>query len=151
MWRGDIARMPMREGWPRLATYLDPSSRKIVEWQASPRINENLAIDALDNAVNRENPEEGLMVHADGAVNTPRAGFAGSSRIASRPIVFPQGLPLRQRRHEVVLQDPEKGASPRSQVRRPDRGQAGNIQVHRAVLQYQAAAFVPRQPIARRI
>ena len=30
-----------------------------------PRINENLAIDALDNAVNREDPEEGLMAHAD--------------------------------------------------------------------------------------
>lgn len=34
--RGDIARMPTREGWPCLATYLDPSSRKIIEWQASP-------------------------------------------------------------------------------------------------------------------
>ena len=30
-----------------------------------PRINENLVIDALDNAVNRENPEEGLMAHTD--------------------------------------------------------------------------------------
>lgn len=30
-----------------------------------PRINENLVIDALGNAVNRENPEEGLMVHTD--------------------------------------------------------------------------------------
>lgn len=30
-----------------------------------PRINENLVIDALDNAVNRENPEEGLIVHTD--------------------------------------------------------------------------------------
>lgn len=30
-----------------------------------PRINENLVIDALDNAVSRENPEEGLMVHTD--------------------------------------------------------------------------------------
>lgn len=89
VWRGDIARMPTREGWPRLATYLDPSSRKIVEWQASPRINENLAIDALDNAVNGENQEEGLMVHTDGAANTPRAGFAGSSRIAGSSNRFP--------------------------------------------------------------
>ena len=32
---------------------------------SAPHINENLAIDALDNAVNRENPEEGLMVHTD--------------------------------------------------------------------------------------
>ena len=38
------------------------------------RINENLAIDALGNAVNREDPEEGLMAHAD------RGGQYASSR-----------------------------------------------------------------------
>ena len=32
---------------------------------SAPRINENLVIDALDNAVNRENPEERLMAHTD--------------------------------------------------------------------------------------
>lgn len=56
---------PTREGWPCLAIYLDLFSRKIVGWQAPFRINENLEIDALDNAVNRENPKKGLMVHTD--------------------------------------------------------------------------------------
>ena len=65
VWCGDITYIPTREGWPCLATYLDPFSRKIVGWQVPPRINENLVIDALDNAVNRDNPEEGLMVHTD--------------------------------------------------------------------------------------
>lgn len=32
---------------------------------SAPRINENLVIDALDNAVSRESPEEGLMAHTD--------------------------------------------------------------------------------------
>ena len=63
--RSDITYIPTREGRPCLATYLDPFPRKIVGWQESPRINENLVIDALDNAVNRENPEEGLMAHTD--------------------------------------------------------------------------------------
>ena len=40
-----------------------------------PRINENLAIDALDNAVNGENQEEGLMVHTNGAANYASSGF----------------------------------------------------------------------------
>ena len=62
---GGITYMPTREGWLYLAAYLDPFSRKIVGWQVSPRINGNPVIDALDNAVNRENPEEGLMVHTD--------------------------------------------------------------------------------------
>ena len=77
VWRGDIARMPTREGWPCLATYLDLLSRKIVGWQVSPRINENLVIDALDNAVNRENPEEGLMVHMDRGSQYTSSRFCG--------------------------------------------------------------------------
>ena len=31
----------------------------------SNRINENLVVDALENAVNRENPDKGLLVHTD--------------------------------------------------------------------------------------
>ena len=77
MWCGDIACIPTREGWPCLATRLDLFSRKIVGWQVSPRINENLAIDALDNAVNREDPEEGLMAHADRGSQCTSNRFCG--------------------------------------------------------------------------
>lgn len=65
VWCGDITYIPTKEGWLYLASYLDLYSRKIVGWQVSPRINENLVIDALDCAVNRENPPEGLMIHTD--------------------------------------------------------------------------------------
>lgn len=65
IWCGDITYIPTREGWLYLATYLDLFSRKIVGWQASSRINENLVVDALANAAGRENPEKGLMVYTD--------------------------------------------------------------------------------------
>lgn len=113
VWRGDIARMPAREGWPCLATYLDPSSRKIVEWQASPRINENLAIDALDNAVNGENPEEGLMARADrGAANYASSGFAGSSRISGSSDRFPARAALAITPSWSRSSRPRKGSFP---------------------------------------
>lgn len=64
-WCGDITYLPTREGWLYLATYLDLFSRKIVGWQVSNRINENLVISALDSAVAREDPSEGLLVHTD--------------------------------------------------------------------------------------
>lgn len=112
VWRGDIARMPTREGRPCLAAYLDPSSRKIVGWQASPRINENLAIGALDNAVNGENQEEGLMVHTDGAANTPRAGFAGSSRTAGSSDRFPARAALATTPSRSRSSRPRKGSFP---------------------------------------
>lgn len=65
VWCGDITFIPTKEGWLYLATYLDLFSRKIVGWQVSNRINENLVVDALENAVNRENPDKGLLVHTD--------------------------------------------------------------------------------------
>ena len=65
VWCGDITYIPTKEGWLYLASYLDLFSRKIVGWQVSNRINENLVIDALDNAVNRENPPKGLLIHTD--------------------------------------------------------------------------------------
>lgn len=149
VWCGDITYIPTREGWPCLATYLDLFSRKTVGRQVSLRINENLAIDALGNAVNRENPEERLMVHTD------RGSQYTSSRLCreleNRGFVRSfsrKGCPYDNAVMEPFFKTPKGGASPRSQARHPDRGQARNIQVHRAVLQYQAAAFVPRQPIA---
>lgn len=78
VWCGDITYIPTREGWPCLATYIDLLSRKIVGWQVSPpRINENLVIDALDNAVSRENPEEGLMVRTDRGSQYTSSRFRG--------------------------------------------------------------------------
>ena len=65
VWCGDITYIPTKEGWLYLASYLDLFSRKIVGWHVSNRINENLVIDALDTAVNRENPPKGLMIHTD--------------------------------------------------------------------------------------
>lgn len=65
VWCGDITYIPTKEGWLYLASYLDLFSRKIVGWQVSNRINENLVIDALDSAVNRENPPKGLLIHTD--------------------------------------------------------------------------------------
>ena len=65
LWYGDITYTPTREQWLYLATYLDLLSRKIIGWQASSHIDENLVIDALDNTANRENPEEELIVRTN--------------------------------------------------------------------------------------
>lgn len=152
VWCGDITYIPTREGWPCLATHLDLFSRKIVGWQVSPRINENLVIDALGNAVNRENPEEGLMVHTDRGSQCTSSRFC--RELENRGFVQSfsrKGCPYDSAVMESFFKTLKREFPPRLQVRHPDRGQAGNIQVHRAVLQYQAAAFVPRQPIARGI
>lgn len=104
-----------------------------------PRINENLVIDDLDNAVNRENPEEGLMVRTDRGSQYTSSRFC--SELEDRGFVQSfsrKGCPYDNAAMESFFKTLKRELPPRSQVRHPDRGQAGDIQVHRAVLLYQA-------------
>lgn len=65
MWVGDITYIPTKEGFLYLSVFMDLFSRKVVGWSVSNRINENLVIAALDQAVGREHPETGLTIHTD--------------------------------------------------------------------------------------
>ena len=64
-WVGDITYIPTDEGWLYLAVLLDLFNRKIVGWSASSRMTRQLAIDALQMALGRQNPGKGLLHHSD--------------------------------------------------------------------------------------
>ena len=97
LWMGDITYIPTREGWLYLATVIDAFSRKVVGWSMSDRITEKLAIDAIEQAVGREDPpsDGSLVFHDDqGAQYTSKAfqrclGSHGVTQSVSRP-----GTPL---------------------------------------------------------
>ena len=63
-WTADITYIPTDEGWLYLAAVEDLYSRKIVGWSMSDRIDSRLAVDALEMAIQRELPGEGLIAHA---------------------------------------------------------------------------------------
>lgn len=65
VWVGDITVIHTREGWLHLAVLLDLCSRKVVGWAMSDRQNRPLAIDALMMAIERRQPEPGLIHHTD--------------------------------------------------------------------------------------
>jgi len=65
VWVGDITYIPTKEGYEYLMVYLDLFSRKVVGWSINRHLLEQLAIDAVSDAFNREDPEGGLMVHTD--------------------------------------------------------------------------------------
>jgi len=65
VWVGDITYIPTKEGYEYLMVYLDLFSRKVVGWSINRHLREQLAIDAVSDAFNREDPEGGLMVHTD--------------------------------------------------------------------------------------
>ena len=62
-WTMDITYIPTGEGWLYLALVEDLYSRKIVGWSMSERIDSQLVADALDMAIQREQPRPGLLAH----------------------------------------------------------------------------------------
>jgi putative transposase len=67
-WVADITYVPTQEGWLYLAAVEDLYSRKIVGWSMSERIDSRLVVDALEMAVERQLPGDGLIAHSDRGV-----------------------------------------------------------------------------------
>ena len=67
-WTTDITYIPTAEGWLYRAVVEDLFTRKIVGWAMSPSMESRLVVDALEMAVQREHPGEGLVAHSDRGV-----------------------------------------------------------------------------------
>ena len=65
VWTADITYIATREGWLYLAAVEDLYSRQVVGWSMSERIDSRLVVDALEMAVSRRLPGEGLVAHSD--------------------------------------------------------------------------------------
>jgi len=64
-WVTDITYIATANGWCYLAIVLDLFSRAVVGWALDTTLTTQLALDALDMAVNRRRPRPGLMHHSD--------------------------------------------------------------------------------------
>jgi len=64
-WVADITYVPTREGWLYLAVVEDLYSRKVVGWSMAATMESRLVVDALELAVQRRLPGEGLVAHSD--------------------------------------------------------------------------------------
>ena len=65
LWTSDITYIRTQEGWLYLAIFLDACSRRIVGWSMSGRINDELIINAFNQARLHRQPLPGLIVHSD--------------------------------------------------------------------------------------
>jgi transposase InsO family protein len=64
-WVADITYIPTGEGWLYLAVVEDLYSRLIVGWSMAEHLESRLVVDALDMALKRRLPPEGLLAHSD--------------------------------------------------------------------------------------
>ena len=145
LWVGDITYIGTGEGWLYLATVIDAFHRKVVGWSMSGRMTEKLVTDALEQAVGRESPPDdfSLVFHDDqGPQYTSRAfqrcleshGIAQSAA----------GQPMGQRARGILLQDAQARAGERQGLQDEGGGEAGRVQIHRALLQQAEDALIDR-------
>jgi putative transposase len=64
-WGADITYIPTADGWLYLAIVEDLFSRRIVGWSMDATMTSRLVVDALEMAVKRRLPGEGLLAHSD--------------------------------------------------------------------------------------
>ena len=65
VWASDITYIPTAEGFLYLAVVLDLYSRRVVGWGMSSRLNPELALKALHQALRRRGVPTGLLHHSD--------------------------------------------------------------------------------------
>jgi len=64
-WVADITYIPTREGFLYLAVVEDLYSRRVVGWSMADHRESRLVVDALEMAVQKRLPDEGLVAHSD--------------------------------------------------------------------------------------
>lgn len=65
VWVGDITYLRTRDGWLYLCAVLDLCSRAVVGWSLSSSLDRDLALSALNSAVERRRPGAGVVHHTD--------------------------------------------------------------------------------------
>lgn len=65
LWASDITYVWTAEGWLYLLAILDVFNRRIVGWSMSNRLTQDLAVNALQQAVGRRKPACGCIFHSD--------------------------------------------------------------------------------------
>lgn len=65
VWLADLTYIYTDEGWLYLAAILDMATRKIVGWAMRDTLHAEIALSALDMAIERQRPGPGLIHHSD--------------------------------------------------------------------------------------
>jgi transposase InsO family protein len=92
VWLADLTYIPTGEGWLYLATVLDLFTRKIVGWCMRPTLHVEIALDALQMAIERQRPAPGLIHHSDrGIQHAAEAYRAALARFHITPSMSRKG------------------------------------------------------------
>ena len=75
VWMADITYLPTGEGWLYLAVILEREARRVVGWALRPHLGQELALSALEMALQHHRPVGGGMHHSDRGVQYASHGY----------------------------------------------------------------------------
>lgn len=152
VWAGDITCIPTAEGWLYLAVVLDLYSRAVIGWAMGPRLTADLATEALTMALWRRKPAPGLLHHSDRGVQYAAADYQG--------LLADAGIACSMSRKgncwdnacvESFFGTLKKELIHDRRYLNARGGRAGDLRVHRSVLQSGASPLDPRLPFTGRV
>ena len=82
-WVTDTTYIPTREGWLYLVSVMDLFSRQVIGWAMGEHHDADLAMSALDMAIQRARPAAGLILHSDRGSEFANAKFQGRAAKAN--------------------------------------------------------------------
>jgi putative transposase len=128
-WVADLTYIRLPRGFCYLAAILDAFSRRVVGWQLAERIDAELALVALEQALKRRQPSVGFIHHSDRGVQYACRDYVGRLEAAGARIsMAAKGTPrenaqaesfFRTLKHEeIYLNDYEDGREAKQAVGR---------------------------------
>jgi putative transposase len=82
LWVADVTYVRTEEGWLYLAAIVDCFSRRVVGWSMADHLRTELVADALEMAITRRRPGEGLVQHSDAGTQYTSLAFGRRLRLA---------------------------------------------------------------------
>ena len=79
VWLADLTYIATGEGWLYLAVVRDLYTRRVVGWAMIEHLGHELALAALDMAIERQRPAPGLIAHSDRGVQYASDAYLVSS------------------------------------------------------------------------
>lgn len=152
VWVTDITYIRTWQGWLYLALVLDLYARKVVGWSMKPTLSRELALDALRSWQSGAASPTGLSwcipTRAPSTAATTSNGSAPPT--CSKPACA-DAATAGTTRSPILLQQPEKGAHPKTRLQDPRLGACGCLRLYRDILQPNPPPQPSRRHQSRRV